>query len=366
MKSFPPTLSRYLAGRYLMTFVYLLAALLALIYLLDLVELLRRAGKQENVPLGVVLEMGLFKLPEVGQVVLPFAILFSSMFTFWALTKRYELAVIRAAGLSVWQFLLPIVAVGFLCGVLHVTAINPLSAFMIGKFEQYETRYLGRQKNLVSVFKDGFWIRERETRAGEVILNAEKINPETWEFQNVMGLAFDESGTLSGRMDAASARLEPGYWVFSHAHIAQPGRENKTFDTYKLPTDLTHKDIEESFANPETISFWKIPAYIKTLEATGFDSTSLKIHFHYLLSLPLFFTSMILLAASLSFRSPRSGYTLVMTVTGIALGILVFFLSSYLRALGASGQLSPELAAWTPALITTLFGLTALLTLEDG
>lgn len=360
------TLARYLSGRYLLTLLYFLGGLLALIYLLDLVELLRRAGKQEDVPLSIVLKMGLFKLPDVGQVILPFAILFSGMYTFWTLTKQYELAVIRAAGLSVWQFLLPVLFVGCLCGVVHVTMINPLSAVLLDRFEQYETKYLGSQKNIVSVFQNGFWIREKETKAGEVVLHAEKINPENWQLQNVMGLAFNKTDSNTSRLDAETARLDEGYWVFENVHITQKGADNQLRDTYKLATDLTKKDIEESFSNPETISFWNMPAFIRTLEATGFDSTQLKIHYHYLLSLPILFMSMILLAAAVSFQPPRSSYTFIMISAGIGLGLLIFFLSSYLQALGSSGQISPPLAAWSPAIITFLLGLTALLTLEDG
>ncbi len=366
LNSVPLTLARYLSGRYLLTLLYFLTGLLALIYMLDLVELLRRAGKQENVPLGIVLTMGLYKLPDVGQVVLPFAILFSGMYTFWTLTKQYELAVMRAAGLSVWQFLLPILMVGCLCGVLHVTLINPLSALLLDRFEQYETKYLGTQKHLVSVFQNGFWIREKETKAGEVILHAEKIDPDNWQLKNVMGLAFNENDSHTSRLDARSAQLQDGYWLFRDVHITQKGTENQIRDTYKLATSLTRKDIEESFSNPETISFWNMPSFIKTLEATGFDSTQLKIHYHYLLSLPVLFMSMILLAAAVSFQPPRSSYTFIMILTGIGLGLLIFFLSSYLQALGSSGQISAPLAAWSPAIITFLLGMSALLTIEDG
>ncbi len=366
LRPFSFTLAQYLSKRYLVTLLSFLGILLALIYMIDIIELLRRAGKQDNVPLIVVLQMGLFKLPDVGQVILPFAILFSGMYTFWGLTKQYELAVMRAAGLSVWQFLLPIIMVGFLCGVLHVSLINPLSTLLLDRFEQYETKYLGSQRHLISVFQSGFWIREKETKAGEVILHAEKINPESWQLQNVMGLAFNETNSNTSRLDAEQAKLEDGYWLFKNVHITQKNADNIVRDTYKLPTTLTKKDIEESFANPETISFWNMPAFIRTLEATGFDSTKLRIHYHYLLSLPLLFVSMILLAASVSFQPPRSAYTLIMVVMGIAMGMVVFFLSSYLQALGISGQISPVLAAWAPALITFLLGLSALLTFEDG
>ena len=95
-----PTLSRYLARTYLINTLFLLLALLGVIYLFDTVELMRRAGKIGEVPLPVILQMGLLKLPEVGQMLLPFAILFGAMFTFWQMTRRYELIVVRAAGYS--------------------------------------------------------------------------------------------------------------------------------------------------------------------------------------------------------------------------------------------------------------------------
>src|SRR5690606_30300204 len=115
-KIMPPTLTAYLARLYALSFLGLLGILLAIVYLFDTVELLRRAAKFEDVPLSLVLQMGLLKLPDVGQVVLPFAILFSALYTFWLLARRHELVILRAAGLSVWQFLGPIVGVAVLAG----------------------------------------------------------------------------------------------------------------------------------------------------------------------------------------------------------------------------------------------------------
>ncbi|NIQ97401.1 MAG: LptF/LptG family permease, partial [Desulfuromonadales bacterium] len=71
------------------------------------VELMRRAASREEASLGIVLEMALVKLPLMAQQLVPFAVLFAGMFTFWRLTRNQELVVARGAGVSVWQFLLP-------------------------------------------------------------------------------------------------------------------------------------------------------------------------------------------------------------------------------------------------------------------
>lgn len=378
------TLSSYLAKRYLTNLFVLLMALLAVIYLFDTVELIRRASKHGDIPISLVLQMGIFKLPKVGQTLFPFAVLFSAMFTFWQLTRQYELIVVRASGFSVWQFLLPIAAVGILFGITQMAIINPIGAVLIGKFEELERTHLKRQENHIAVFQEGLWLKqdiliesdeENITDAptqkpalisGYIILHAQKIKQPEWVLENVTILYFTDSNIFLQRIDAKTAELNKNMWnlrdVRIHKEHSTPAIEN----TYKLPTTLTRKDIEESFSSPQSMSFWKLPAYIETLEQTGFDATGLKVYYHNLLSQPLMFCAMILLAAAVSMRPPRSRGTLPMVTAGVFIGFIVFFLSSFLQALGSSQQIPVVLAAWSPALISFLLGLSVMMNLEDG
>ena len=173
------TLNRYLARNYIVNMLFILLVLFGIIYLFDTVELLRRASKKDDVPLSLVLEMGLFKLPEVGELLFPFAILFSAMFTFWQLTRRHELVVVRAAGLSVWQFLAPIMAVAMTVGIINITAINPAGALLLGKFEAMENQYLSNRKSYATLLHEGLWLRQVQDKnkdAGHVILHAGHVN----------------------------------------------------------------------------------------------------------------------------------------------------------------------------------------------
>ena len=359
------TLSRYLARTYVVNTLFLLLALLGIIYLFDTVELIRRAGKAGNVPLPVVLEMGLFKLPEVGQTLLPFAILFGAMFTFWQMTRRYELIVVRAAGFSFWQFLAPVIGVAVLIGFLHITVINPFSALLLGRFQQMKSTYLTRQQNQIALFKEGLWLRQ-DTPEGYAILHAAKIEQPDWKLRDVMALFFTRDDRFVKRADAALATLESGEWLFQNVLITTPAEQPVRENIYVLPTDLTIGDIEESFSSTTSMSFWKLPAHIRTLEETGFDATRLKVYYQNLLSQPLMFAAMVLLAAAVSMRPPRSRGVLNYFAAGILIGFVIFFMSSFSQALGASHQLPVVLAAWSPALISLLLGLSVMMNLEDG
>lgn len=359
------TLSRYFARIYIINTLCLLAALLAVIYLFDTIELMRRAGKITDVSTVVVLQMGLLKLPEVGQLLMPFAILFGAMFTFWQLTRRHELVVVRAAGFSFWQFLAPIVAVALAVGILHVTAINPAGALLVGKFKQLEDRYLDRQDNQIALFHEGLWLRQA-TKGGYVILHAGKIAQPSWQLQDVMALYFGGGDQFTRRIDAQSAKLEAGQWVFSNVVVSAPNTQPVRMETEKLPTLLTITDIEESFSSAEAMSFWRLPGHIRTLEETGFDASRLKVYYQNLLSQPLLFAAMVLLAAAVSMRPPRSGGAFSFFAVGVLIGFVVFFMSSFLQALGVSHQLPVVLAAWAPAFISALLGLSVMMNLEDG
>lgn len=370
------TLSRYLARTYFINVLILLFALLGVIYLFDTVELIRRASKAEVVPLSLVLQMGLLKLPDVGQLLFPFAVLFSAMFTYWQLNRRSELIVLRSAGFSVWQFLAPVLTVALVIGLFQVAVINPIGSLLVEKYERLEGRYLDNEDSEIALLSEGLWLRQstdgrilddqEDVEQGYVIVHASNVQPGSWVLQNVMVFYFGQSDSFLLRMDARQAHLEEGEWVFEAATIHRQGSEPIKRERVVLPTSLSVQDIEESFSSPRTISFWALPGHIQTLEQTGFDASRLRVYYHSLLSRPLFFISMVLLAAVVSMRPPRFGGALGLFVSGVMIGFVVFFLSSYLQALGASQQIPPALAAWSPSIVCFLLGLTAIMNLEDG
>ena len=128
------TLSVYIGRNFLLSFVVLFGLFLLLILLFDTVELMRRAAAKPNVSFSLVMEMALLKLPHMGQQVFPFAVLFGGMMAFWRLTRTHELVITRAAGVSVWQFLLPVIGIAFLLGFIQIGILNPLASTTVTRF----------------------------------------------------------------------------------------------------------------------------------------------------------------------------------------------------------------------------------------
>ncbi len=359
------TLFRYVSRQFLINLAGLMTVLLGLVLLLDVIELLRRTSGMPHVSFGLVLSMSLMKLPYLGERMLPMGVLFSAIYTCWKLNKTSELVIIRTSGLSAWQFLSPLVVCALLAGLFSTTVINPVSSTFMSKYEQIERVRLTNDPDLATVSKTGVWLRQ-PVEEGYALLHAATFDKREWQLNNVTVLFFDTHDDFIRRLDADIAFLRPGFWDIRAPLLNGKSGGVQRIEYYTIPTGLTAQKIEESFADPDSISFWSIPEYIHIMEMTGFPATRLYLHFHTLLAQPFLFAAMILLAATFSLRPPRFGGAAMMIVTGVGVGFCVFFLQSMLQAFGVSQKIPAYLAAWSPAAIGLLLGGTALLHKEDG
>src|SRR5262249_16684058 len=81
------TLNRYLGRQYVLWFFAFMMGLAGVIFLFEVAELLRRAGDRSDTTLGLIIRMGIYKMPDTIEHILPFVVLFAGMFTFWRLTR---------------------------------------------------------------------------------------------------------------------------------------------------------------------------------------------------------------------------------------------------------------------------------------
>ena len=371
----PLTLSVYLARHFLLAILATIGVVLVIVSLMELLDLIRRsADVPHGVPLGILLQMALLKLPTTGEKVYPFAVMIGSMVTLVRLTRTSELVVTRAAGVSVWQFLLPGIMVAGALGVIFVTIMNPVAAMTITRFERMEDKYISGKPSMLSVSQSGIWLRQTEKEgipfrkylAHEYIIHAVRMNQTSYALESVMILLYDDHHQFLGRVDADTAQLAPKQWVVANATLSTPDSVATVEPEFRMPTQLSIKQIEDSFSAPETFSFWQLPGFIDVLEQAGFSALQHRLHFHSLMSMPLLFAGMLMLAAVFSLRPPRRGRTGMLLVIGLACGFFLYFMTNIIYALGATGDLPIVLAAWAPSLIVMMAASAALLHLEDG
>ncbi len=360
-----PTLSFYIAKRFLVSFAIVMLGLCTIIFLIDIIELMRRTSSRADVSVALLTQMALLKLPYMAQKIVPFATLFGGMHTFSRLTRFQELVVARSAGISAWQFLLPAVGSMMIIGVINVAAFNPLASAMLSRYDRLEEKLVIGQTNMLAMSRTGLWLRQADD-IGQAVIHAASVTQPDLVLRGVVIFMYEGSDKFINRIDAAEARLGDGVWLLKSVLLTAPGQPPQSLPTYEVKTDWTLEKIQDSFAAPETMSFWDLPGFIKLLDNAGFSANRHRLYWHSLLSVPAMLAAMVLIAASFSMRSSRRGGTAALIGGGVLFGFLLFFLSDVVLALGLSASIPAILAAWTPAGFSLLLGLAAMLHLEDG
>jgi lipopolysaccharide export system permease protein len=360
------TLARYIARRFLMTILGSFLLCSTLIMMIDTVELLRESGKFGAVPAWMIAWMALLRLPAFSELTLPFTVLVGAIGAFLLLSRGSEITIVRASGVSVWQFILPGVVVALLLGILSVVAYNPFAAAARAEGERVFQKAFGRETSLLSRNTDGAqWLRQ-DSRDGQSVLSSRTASDRGRRLGGVMILQYDPQGHFIERVDAKTALLGEGYWELQDVKVSRFGQEAESYERYVVSTYLTPERVADALGTVGTVSFWQLPGFIELAEKAGLSAQQYRVQYALLLSRPLLLAGMVLLAATVSLRPFRSGGIQTMVITGIVGGIGFFLLAEVSRQVGVSGLTTAHAAAWVPVLVVCLMSMTVLLHQEDG
>ena len=360
---FAGTLHRYFALRFLSASIITFMGVFVLVAMVDYVELVRRTSDVPGVSSLLVAKASLFRVPQITEKIIPFSILVGAMACFLNLSRRLELVVARAAGMSAWQFVAPAMAVAFGLGVLATTVYNPISASLEEQSKRLESELMGEDQRANQ--GKSFWVRQVNADS-QSIINAANSREQGSQLDGITVFTFDSAGQFKQRIEAKSAHLDDGHWTLADVRIFSTSGPATTTATYLLPTTLTRAQVRESFATPESVPFWSLPLYIKLAESAGLVASSYRVQYHRLLALPFLLVSMVLVSAAVSLRFFRFGGVQKMVLGGVAAGFLLYVLSKTFEDFSRAGLLNPMVAAWIPVLLGACIGIMTLLYQEDG
>ena len=357
------TLGRYFALRFMRTVLGVFLTVFALVYTLDFIELLRRAGDAEGASSGLMAQLALYRTPAVAEGVLPFAVLFGSMAALLQLSRKLELVVARAAGISAWQFLQPGLFMALALGAFTVGIYNPVSALLKQRSTEIEAKIFAKSVK-ASSGKD-LWIRQKSLDGG-AIFRAETAIEGTTTLAGVSVFTFDETGAFATQIVAARATLHDGYWELSDARVMAAESAPETYGTYLIASTLDPSQVRQRFTPPESVPFWQLPDTIARTERAGLDATRYRLQYDVLWARPVLFVAMVLVAATVSLRFFRFGGVGKLVLGGVAAGFALYVVRQLMEGLGASGIVAAPVAAWFPAVVGSLLGTLTLLYQEDG
>ncbi|MGG7517065.1 LPS export ABC transporter permease LptG [Allorhizobium undicola] len=357
------TLSRYFLKRYALTVFWFVIGVAAIIFLIDFSEVSGRFSDNEGSSLAGVFLLTLSRLPALLQQTIPFISLFAGITTLIALNRRSELVVARAAGISVWQFMMPFLTGAFLLGIACVVILNPLAA--LGQKRASEMEAAWRDSSKPASNTSVPWMRQI-TGSDDAIIGANSVLENGTLLMQAVFIHFDTQGRIILRQDARTAKLQNGYWLLNDVIETRDGEVPARKPSAQVRTNLKKEFVQERLAQPETVAFYDLSQKISVARSFGVSTKMLETQFHSLLSLPFLLVAMTLIAATVSLKFSRFNQSRSVILGGIISGFVLYVATVLVKAFGSSGVVPPFVATWVPVIVAMALGATILLHQEDG
>lgn len=347
------TLDRYVAAEFFRLFL-LFALAAPLLFVLGHWTDNLDTFSERALPLGDIGLGYLFMMPQFILWSFPIAALIATVFTVSAMSRHSEMAAAKAGGISFHRVTLVLPLIGLLLAIagLFLTEIVPLGIRRSAELHGEKTGFRASRTDFVYRGEDGnvYGIRRIDPSAGRIY-----------------GITMEREGDKLARPTVHAFAREAVWdstagWALldGQLRVFAADRPERMFRFERLlPTRLTETP-EELLAepkDPEEMRYGEMDRFIRALERSGGKPSALIFSRAEKIAIPVATLIVILFGAPLlAGSSARSGPAYGI---GVSLGVTVVYLMMFrlAQAVGNTGAIPPDLAAWIP---NTVFAIGAL------
>jgi lipopolysaccharide export system permease protein len=178
--------------------------------------------------------------------------------------------------------------------------------------------------------------------------------------ENIMIFSFSpESMRLEQVLISSEASLDPPPTLILEGAEEINLGDQKIIYNYKPYVSLPAEELQalnSGFKKPSEFDSNSLSAYIKTLKARGVDADPLIVALERKRVEPFYPIVMVLIGAPLALVFSRRSATLALCIA-IGVGLAFLGITSGLQQVGASGLISPLIAAWSPSFLFLAVGI---------
>ena len=316
-----------------------------------------------NQSLMLPLILSLSFVPTLIIDLLPFIIFLSAMFYFLSLKSSKDLLSIKVFGYSNAKIILIIAFFAFVFGVFVLLVINPITSTLVKYYEVEKARHSLDVDHLVSVNKNGVWIKEID-ESGYKIINAKKLDGEI--LKKISIYVFDADNNFTKRIESESAIISKNPWVMKNVYIYD-FKDNREYNlnNYSFYTNKILEKINSLYRNLNTISFLSLIRNYEQLKKKGYSKKKLDEQEHRFVSLPFFLFMMVVLASIFSIGTKTVKQNYYYILLSILISVAIFYFKDLSIALGETGKINLILSIWMPVILISLFCLIGVIQINE-
>lgn len=350
------TLYIYYTSQILKGFAKIGICISALFTLIEFVGLITRI----DASLYTIFKMTLYKTPNIIFSAIPMIVLLSFIYTFYKQNKNQEIVASLSSGISMPQILIPSIVFALVFGIITTTILQPIAVQANKNFEYMWDLNKKDRHTTLKLSKTGLWLKEKLPNEYYRIINAKRIDEDTFELSKVQIIEFNEEKDNIKVINSDKMFLSENEFILKNV-TDYSGTQTIKYETLIIKTSINKDMIKKVFTKIEKISFWDLNEYIKRLKQSELNTKEAIFILNFLLSIPIIFVATVFIASFFSARPLSRVHSKKTIRNGVLSGFALYFYINSFKSLVLISEINPIIIGWTPALSMLILGIFLLL-----
>lgn len=351
-------LDRYILAELAPPFLFGVAAFTGIMtastVLFHLVTLMVRHG----LPPALVVEILALRLPEMVFYTFPMSMLLASLLAFGRLSGDGEITALKAAGVSLYRIMAPVIAFAVFVSVATIA----LNEWLVpaASWQAKRLLYEATHKQELPVARDHLFYNEMSDGQLKRLFYARHFDGK--RMHDVVVQEF-EANKLVRIVQAAEAAPTDDGWRFARGVVYQTDDAGEyrfvvKFESQQIALGEALLALSRENRQPMEMNAGELNAHIDRLKSTGQagrEINELEVQWHQKFAVPFASLVFALVGAPMGLRPNRSNSSI-----GLGVSILVIFIYYILMfvcmALGQIGAVPAAFGAWLPNLVAAGMG----------
>jgi len=339
-------IDRYIIKQFLLATLFALIAFLLIFITIDLMENLDDF-LDHNVGTHILLLYYLYFTPEMIILMLPVAMLLSSLFTTGRLSNQNELIAIRMSGVSLYRLMVPFLTIALFISLLSVYFNGWVVPQTNKEKLNIERQYLG--KNLSTMTSSNLYFQDGPTRIVTIGFFDERYN--TASRISVQDYSDTNIVELLRRYDAQTMIWDStnSVWILSNGiertfHGLQ--QTARPFNVLRLRSlTITPQRLATMQEKPAEMSYSDLKQFVEHQEKSGNDVSRWLVDLYSKISFPFANFIVVLFGVPFSSVKRRSGLAVEFGIS-VAISFIYLAFMKASQVFGYNGALNPFITAW--------------------
>ena len=357
------TFDKYFIKLFLKKIFLLSIIFFSLAYILSLFEEITFFSESSNSKFYLPFMITLLNVPATLLELFPFIVLISTQLFFVEIIKKKENELIKINRVDNFYLIKLIALCSFLFGIFIVTFYYPISSKLKFFYFDIKNIYSEDSKYLKHYSGNGLWIKD-EIKGNIYIISASSDNKDRF-LKDVFITKFDINFNMIESISSKKVDITLNKWIITNPIIFRDNRQIQLKENIVLSSHFNFDKINKTFRDLNSLNIFELVNLKKENELLGYSSKEVDLHFLRIISLPIYFSIMVIISAIIMLNIKRDKPYIFHVLLGILLSVIIYYINNIFNIFGLTDKIPVYLSIFFPIIFLSIVSTIGLIRINE-